>query len=56
MAFKAKSNDELAVIELRMKIIRQMEKCVKNNEVQKVSSYASALSMLPIYIDYLENE
>lgn len=52
MAYIAKSKEELAVAKLRMKIIKQMEECVAENEATKASSFASALSMLPIYLDY----
>ena len=56
MTLKAKSNEELGIARLRCNIIEQMEDCVKNNEAQKTSSYASALSMLPIYLDYEDED
>ena len=56
MARKVKFNEELAIVELRCNIIKRMEDCVTENEAQKVCSYASALSMLPIYMDYEEDD
>ena len=57
MPLRIKSNEELAIARLRCTIIKQMDECVGHNEAQQVCSYASALSMLPIYLDYEdENE
>ena len=49
-----KSKEELAIIELRRLIIKQMKECVTNNEAMNVSSFATALHMLPKYLDYEE--
>ena len=56
MSMVVKSNEELAIVKLRCDIIKQMEECIKNNEAQKVCLYTSTLSMLPVYLDYEEEE
>lgn len=54
MAREAKSKEELAIINLRCKIIKQMEDCVSENDAHAVVTYASALAQLPIFLDYEE--
>ena len=56
MTLRIKSNEELAIARLRCNIIKQMKECVGHNEAQQVCLYAQALSMLPIYLDYEDED